>query len=208
MIITGRDLKLINDLYLVRYLNSKRIAALFGNYKSAMRRLGQLKKARYVFVSCYMPNRETIWSLDKKGYDLIDGTYYQTKKSININHTLACADFYFYLCKKEYDIKQFILEELIAFGKNKFRPDIVLYTDKWYLVEIDLTNRRFEDKVCRWERYYNSFAFTSRFELFPPILIVSSNVDKVKKIIDKCKTIDLNYGFMDYKNISWKGYRY
>ena len=67
---------------------------------------------------------------------------------------------------------------------------------------------RFEEKVKKWEGYYNSLMFKTRFELFPPIIIVSNNMDKVQAIINKCRQIDLNYTYIDIENVKNNQYTY
>lgn len=109
-------------------------------------------------------------------------------------------------------IEYFGLDEQISYkyqGKvYKFRPDILLCADRWYLVEIDLSNKRFEDKIKKWEGYFLSGMFRSKFDLFPPIFIVSNNLEKVRTIIDKHKTVELNYAFKDIKDINNNQYKY
>jgi hypothetical protein len=130
--------------------------------------------------------------------------------TININcidklqHHLACADFYFYIKPKANFIK---IEQQFYYALNSkkysFRSDLFvkLINDDEFLVEIDLCNRRFEDKVKQWEGYYLSGEFKTTFKKYPPIVIVTTNIDKVKSIIDRTKKLELNYIFKDYEEI-------
>lgn len=207
-----RDFLLMNDLYYVRCLNSRRVAKLFGNYDSAARRLRLLKKEGYVKVIDFLFSGEQVYALTKRGIDRINKKYYYINKVDKINHALACADFYFYLKGQGYNIKYFGLDEQITYKyqskTNKFRPDIILQTDRWYLVEIDLSNKRFEDKIKKWEGYFLSGMFRDRFDLFPPIFIVSNNPSKVQTIINRCKQVELNYAYKDLKEVLNYNYWY
>lgn len=205
MFITERDLMLLRDLFFIKYINSKRVAKLFGNYKSAMRRLKQLSKNNYIRIADHLLNGERVFCLSTKGFAIISKNPYRIKKTDKINHCLACADFYFYLKGGGHDINYFALEESLG-RKHKFRPDIILQTDKWYLVEIDLSNKRFEEKVIRWEGYYISMEFLRRFSIFPPVIIVSNNTNKIKKIINRVKKINLNYIYIEYNKLHWDKY--
>lgn len=212
MKLVERDLIFLLDLYYIKYINSKRVANLFGNYNSAMRRLRILQKEGLIQNIDFLLNGEKVYCLTKKGFGKICKDNYSINKTDKINHFLVCADFYFYLKSQGYNIEYFELDEQIKYkyqGKSyKFRPDVILKLDRWYLVEIDLSNKRFEEKVRKWENYYHSMMFKKRFELFPPIFIVSNNVKKVSEIINKCKTIELNYAYKDLKDIVNNDYCY
>ena len=85
--------------------------------------------------------------------------------------------------------------------KYIFRPDILTIIDNnWVLVEIDITNKRFKEKIEKWELFYKSNEFTKYFKQFPPIIIVSTNIKKIKNIVNDIKTIELNYVFKNYNN--------
>lgn len=212
MIIVERDIKLLEDMYFVKYLNSKKIAKLFGNYDSAMRRLNQLKVNNYIKQVDFLINREIVWGLNRRGFNLLNRENYYISKTDKITHALACADFYFYLKQHGNKIQCYELDQEIKYKyqgkKYKFRPDIILYIDRWYFVEIDLSNRRFEEKVIKWENYYHSQMFVGKFTLFPPIIIVSNNVDKVKNAIDQTKTVDLSYVYKDYRDVADFQFKY
>lgn len=212
MQIVERDLLFLNDLYYVKYINTKRVAKLFNYYNSATRRLRLLRDEGYIKTVDHLLNGEKVFCLTKKGFNFINKNYYSLSKTDKITHALMCADFYFYLKWRGHNVEYFSIDEQIKYrclGKNyKFRPDIIVKVDHWYLVEIDLCNRRFEDKIKKWEGYYKSSIFRMKFDLFPPIVIVSNNVDKVQAIINKCKQIDLNYAYMDIENIKNNQYTY
>jgi len=212
MRLTNRDLLFFNDLYFVKYINSQRVKKLFGNYDSTVRRLKILKNEGYIKVVDFLANGEQVFCLTKRGFNLLNKNYYYLSKNDKIIHSLLCSDFYFWLKGRGHNIEYFSIDEQISYrykGKNiKFRPDIIVKTDRWYLVEIDLCNRRFEEKVKKWEGYYNSLMFKTRFELFPPIIIVSNNMDKVQAIINKCRQIDLNYAYIDIKDVKNNQYTY
>ena len=207
MKLTRRDLMFLTDLYYVRYLNTKRIARLFGNYTVTIKRLKKLQNDSLIKNVDYNVGGEKIYCITKKGCGIINQNYFSISKTDKVNHFLTCADFYFYLRQRNYCIQRYLLDEQISFrhqGKfYKFRPDIVLQTDRWYFVEIDICNKRFEEKIRRWELYYNSFEFQQKFELFPPIIIISSDVNKIREVINKYKTIELNYAFKDLNDIQW-----
>lgn len=212
MKLVERDIKFFSDLYFVKYINSKRVAKMFGDYRTTMRRLQQLEINGYIKIIDFLMNREIVWCLTKKACNIINKNYYQVRKTDKLNHALACADFYFYLRQQNYKIEYYSLDEEISFKyqgkKHRFRPDVILKIDRWYFIEIDLSNKRFEEKVSRWESYYHSGQFVPRFEIFPPIIIVSSNVGKVQGIVDKVKTIDINYAYRDYESIKSNEYKY
>lgn len=123
---------------------------------------------------------------------------------------MACADFYFYVKPK--GINSIHLENQYYFTLNHkkytFRPDILVEIDRYYLVEIDLSNRRFEKKIKTWEVFYQSAAYKQYFEKYPPIIIVSTNVKKVQKIIENNKKIELNYVYKNYKEVGGWLYKY
>ena len=213
MILVKRDFRLLNDMYFVKYLNTKRIVKLFGcHYRYVMTRLNQLENQGYIQRIDFMINREIIWCLKKNGFNLINQIPYYTSKQDKIYHHLACADFYFYLRQQHYNIQYFALDEEISFRyqgkKHKFRPDILLKVDQWYLVEIDLSNKRFEEKIKKWESYYYSGMYTARFDVFPTIYTVSNDVSKVRTIIDRCKTLAFNYAYKDYADVANNQYKY
>jgi len=212
MELTNRDLQLLNDLYFVKYLNSRRIGSLFGYYKSALRRLKGLKDEGYIKVVDFLANGEQVFCLTKRGFNLLNKNYYYLSKNDKIIHNLLCGDFYFWLKGRGHNIEYFSIDEQVSYrykGKNiKFRPDIIVKTDRWYLVEVDLCNKRFEEKVKKWEGYYESSIFKTRFELFPPIIIVSNNIDKVRAIINKYRQIDLNYAYIDIEYVKNNQYTY
>lgn len=212
MQLVKRDLLFLNDLYFAKYLNSKRIGNLFGSYRVAINRLRKLNKNNFIKHVDYLLHGEKVYSLSVKGFSVIGKDQYSINKTDKMKHTLACADFYLYLKSKGYKINHYESDIKIRFkysGKTYwFRPDIIVNTNNWVLVEIDLSNRRFREKVKKWELYYESYGFIKQFTLFPPILILSTNPDKVKKNIENCKTIDLNYRFQDIKDIIWDNYKY
>lgn len=202
-----RDLNFLHDLYLVKYLNSSRATKLFGTYTNCMNRLKILTKNGYIKPIDRTTNGEFVYCVTKKTCTFLELDYKTIYKTDKLNHYLACADFYFSL--KDKPIKNFQLEQQFYFSHNgrkySFRPDIVLLIDRWYLVEIDLTCRRFESKIDTWEKFYTTYAFEKTFDKFPPIIIVTINPSKVQDIIDKNKIIDLNYVYKNYYEIKeWK----
>lgn len=208
--LTQRDLELLNDLYKVRYLNSNRIYELYGNYKSCMRRLKQLVNSGYLRIIDHTHTGENVYCITKKSCNTLYLPYVTITKTDKLNHFLATSDFYFSLKDR---ISNFKIESQYYFNHNNkkytFRPDIVCELDNRNIfVEIDLSNRRFEKKVKTWEVLYDSGIWINWFQKYPPIVIVSTDVNKVKNIINKYKTIDLNYVYKDYNQIkNWK-YKY
>lgn len=204
--LTKRDKQFLYDLYRVKYLNTKRISRLFGSYKSTMRRLKQLRDERYINVIDYINSRESVYNVGKKYCILIGLPWEGFTKTDKLLHCLACADYYFYMRDQ---IKNIYFEKVYKFSGGIFRPDIVLETFKrWYLVEIDLCNRRFEQKVRTWENFYTSQAFKLHFKKFPPIVIVTTNISKVKSDIENAQKIKLNYIYKDMKDIENWIYKY
>lgn len=210
MKITKRDFEFLQDLHQVKLINSTKVGRLFGNYNSAMRRMKTLEDGGFIQTVGFLLNREKVFGLTKKGSNFV-GKDYRAIRLDSLMHILACADFYFYI-KSKYTINYFEIDEQIDFyyqgKKYKFRPDILLYTDRWYFIEIDLSNRRIKEKVDKWEKYYLSGNFENRFNLFPPIIFVSINKEKVKAIVENIKTIQLNYAYMDISEIQNFNFRY
>lgn len=157
----------------------------------------------YIVTKGRLPNNEKIYSITKKGCSVIGCDYSSTFVKLDkINHYLACADFYYYLNRPS----EFYLEQQYTFlhknTKYTFRPDIVtMINSNWVLVEIDITNKRFREKVEKWELFYKTNEFTKYFKQFPPIVIISTNIEKVKNIINSTKTVELNYVFKNYYEI-------
>jgi hypothetical protein len=212
MQLTNRDMLFMKDLYYVKYLNSNRIGKIFGNYNSGIRRMKILEENSYIKNIDYLVNGEKVFCLTKKGANIINVDYNSIGKTDKLAHALACSDFYFYLKSQGHPINYFSIDEQITYkfqGKSfKFRPDVVLDADRWYFVEMDLSNKRIEEKVYRWENYYKSMCFKARFELFPPIVFVSNNINKIKNIVEKAKSIDINYAFKDIVEITNNNYQY
>lgn len=136
--------------------------------------------------------------------------YANIDSSVKLNHYLACGDFYFSV--KDKGVKDLMFEQQYYFTHNgkkySFRPDLVIYIDRWYFVEVDLSGRRFESKVRAWEKFYLSGAFRRHFEKLPPIIIVSVDVDKVKRVINRCGSVGLNYIYKEYVEVRDWEYRY
>jgi len=205
MILTQRDLSFLKDLTQVNFLNTKRIYKIYGTEDNCRIRLNMMVKEGYIEHLTFLPNMEYIFSATKKCYQMMDIKYKSRFPNDKINHYLATADFYFYM-KNQNQLEEFKLEQQYYFThkgkKYSFRPDIEIENNgKILLVEIDLSNRRFEKKIETWEAYYSSGLFKEYFDKFPPIVIVSTNVKKVKEIIEKTKKIDLNYVYKDYEEI-------
>jgi predicted transcriptional regulator len=212
MKLTTRDYLFLSDLSTIKYLNSLRIARLFGNYKTTMRRLKILTENNLIQNQNCAQTKENIYTITKKGCKLINSSYSKSQQTDKIFHYLACADFYFYL-KSHFCIDNFLIEQQIKFKhlgqRHSFRPDIICSIDKrLFLCEVDLTNKRFEEKIKRWEMYYLSNEFIKQFDKFPPIIIVSTDVEKIQNIVSKNKTINLNYSFKSYEEVSNWQYRY
>lgn len=205
--LTNRDHRFLHDLYTIKYLNTKRIFKLFGNYGSSMRRLKQLRDENYIHIIDYINNRELVYTVSKKYCISINQSWEGFVKTDKLLHYLACADYYFYVRDQ---IKNIYFEKVYKFSGGTFRPDIVYQTtsNKWIFVEIDLSNRRFEDKVKTWELYYTTQAFKQHFAKFPPIIIVSTNPDKVRNIIEKAQKIKLNYIYKSMDEVSNWSYKY
>ncbi len=174
-----------------------------------MRRMKQLLNFRLLKISDFLINSEYIYSITKKSSDILGLPYNGITKTDKILHYLACADFFYYYKKQIYEI---CFENQYYFNHNRkkysFRSDILVKIDRWYLVEIDLSNKRFDSKINVWELFYSSGVYNKYFDKFPPIVIVSNNVDKIQKIVEKVKTVDLNYVFRDYDKIRDWDFRY
>ena len=164
----------------------------------------------YIKVLDYVDNREFVYCITKKGCNVLNIEYKSVKRNTKLHHSLACVDFYFSVKPK--GVKDLYLEQQYYYKlKSKqysFRPDLVIQIDRWYFVEVDLSGRRFEEKVKRWEGWYVTGSYKKWFDKFPPIIIVSKNIEKAQRAIDCCKTVDLNYIYMDYEEVrDWK-FRY
>lgn len=189
----------------------ERITKLYGNYKSAARRIKQLRDDNYVHVIDYLNCREHVYCVSKRYCIKENLSCCDIIKTDKLIHYLAIADYYFFVVPDK--VNEIYFEKVYKFnyeGHNySFRPDIVMSIgDKWHLVEIDLCNRRFEDKVVTWEAFYKSYSYKLHFAKFPPIIIVSTNVEKVRKIIDHEKKLGLNYIYKDYKDVMKWEYKY
>lgn len=176
-------------------LNSKRIGRLFRSYNYSTKRMKRLCDDGYIKILGYLPNREHVYTITNKGCRVIGMDYVKNRKGVSF-HALACADVYFYL-KSKLDC----FEVEVDFGRD-FRSDALMkLNDRWVLVEVDLSNRRFGEKVKRWEDFYMSGKYKGYFDIFPPILIVSTNVNRVMAEIDGIKSVELNYSYKDYGEI-------
>ncbi|HHU81239.1 MAG TPA: hypothetical protein GXZ35_07955 [Acholeplasmataceae bacterium] len=209
MQITNRDYEFLNDLANVGYLNSQRITRLYGNYKVTMRRMKLLTDHGFLEI---IQNTKNIYKISRKCSSFLSKPYKKPSKTDKLSHFLACADFYFFI-KSTHNIDNFLLEQQIKFkyqGKPySFRPDILSQIDgRWYMIEIDLSNKRFEEKIKRWETYYLSNEFIKLFDKFPPIMIIGNNIEKVKSIIQTNQSINFNYFFKSYQEVlNWE-YKY
>ncbi len=148
----------------------------------------------YIKILGYLPNKEHIYTITNKGCRAIWEDYPKNRKGVSF-HALACADVYFYLKEQ---LNCFEVE--VDFGRY-FRSDILIQLDRWILVEVDLSNRRFKEKVKRWEDYYTSGKYKEHFEIFPPILIISTNIERVRNEIESVKKVELNYSYKDYREV-------
>ena len=205
MVFTQRDLYFLKDLTQVNFLNAKRIYRIYGVEGNCRLRLNLMIKDGFIEHSSCLSNREYVFSPTMKAYHMMDTKYKKKFPNDKINHYLAVADFYFYM-KKQGVLDEFTIERQYYFNHNgkkySFRPDIEIDNDgKLLLVEIDLSNRRFEKKLETWEAFYDSGLFKEHFEKFPPIIIVSTDIKKVENIINKNKKVDLNYVYKDYEEI-------
>lgn len=180
-----------------------------------MRRVKQLELARYIKVVDYIGNGERVYCITKRGCKFLDVEYTPILKNDKLNHYLACADFFFSV--KDKGVKNILFEEQYYYThkgrKYSFRPDLIVLIsesgkNKWYFVEIDLSCRRFIKKIKEWEGYYNSGAFKSKYKKYPPILIVSTQVDKVKEIMGKYSKVGLNYIYRDFDEVKNWDFRY
>ena len=205
MVFTQRDLYFLKDLAEVNFLNAKRIYRIYGVEGNCRLRLNLMIKDGFIEHSACLPNREYVFSPTMKTYHMMDMKYKKKFPNDKMNHYLAVADFYFYM-KKQGNLDEFKLEQQYYFNhlgkKYSFRPDIEIENDGTVLlVEIDLCNRRFEKKIEAWEAFYSSGEYKKHFKKYPPVVIVSTDVEKVKTIVEKNKKIDLNYVYKDYSDI-------
>ena len=205
MVLTERDLSFLKDLTEVNFLNTKRIYRIYGTEVNCRRRLNLMVKEEYIQHPFRLQNMEYIYCPTKKGYQIMNIEYKKKFPNDKINHYLAGADFYFYM-KSQNQLENIKLERQYYFTHNgkkySFRPDLeIISNGKILFVEIDLSNKRFETKIETWEAFYSSGIFKEYFNKFPPIVIVSTNVKKVKTIIEKIRRVDLNYVYKDYKEV-------
>ena len=208
--ITERDRNFLYDLYKMKFLNSKRIGRLYGNYRAAMRRLKIMEESGYVRVIDHLYSGENVYCVTKKACSVLGLTYDGITKTDKLIHYLACTDFYFSVKNK--GVKSVYLEYQYYFNHNgrkySFRPDLVIEIDRPYLVEIDLSGKRFESKVESWETFYESDSYRRYFDKYPPIIIVSTQKDKIMQEIERIKRVDLNYVYKDYEEVKGWEYRY
>ncbi len=80
--------------------------------------------------------------------------------------------------------------------------------NKDILVEVDLSNRRFKEKVKRWEQFYTNGSYKKYFDIFPPILIISTNHEKARSVIDSVSKEGLNYSYKNYEDVKNWSYKY
>ena len=165
--------KFLVDLHKIKYLNSTRIGKLYGNYYVAMKRMRLMVKNGYVGIVDKTKNNENVYCISRKSCILLGLEYVNVGKTDKLEHCLACVDFYFSV--KDKGIKNVEMERQYYFNHNgrkySFRPDLVLEIDRWYLVEIDLCGRRFENKVKIWEGFYESGRYRDYFEKYPRWLL-------------------------------------
>lgn len=201
--LTERDRKFLKDLYLVKYLNTKRICRLYQTVKNCQYRLKQMVKVGYIKVIDCTECGEFVYCISKKGCNILSVCYTNTNKPTQLSHSLACSDFYCSIRNKSPTSVQLEIQYYFKHSGRKysFRPDILINIDRWYFIEIDLSGRRFDSKVESWEAFYESEEYLKYFEKYPPIIIVTTNVEKVKGIIDKLKKVELNYVYKDYNQI-------
>jgi hypothetical protein len=205
MVLMQRDLSFLRDLTEVNFLNTKRIYKLYGTEVNCRIRLKLMVENGYIeHLSC-LPNMEFVYSPTQKTYHMMDKSFKKRFPNDKINHYLAGADFYFYM-KNKNTLESFKLEQQYYFNykgeKYSFRPDIEIESNgSLLLIEIDLSNRRFEKKIETWEAFYTSGEYKKHFDKFPPIVIVSTDVTKVKNIIEKIKKLNINYVYKDYDEV-------
>ncbi|HSH52388.1 MAG TPA: hypothetical protein VK982_11755, partial [Bacteroidales bacterium] len=130
-----------------------------------MKRLKQLENNGYIKIIECTPEGENVYCVTKK----LDNTY--IKKTNKLLHCFACADFYFYIKSQHKRIREISIEICYYYVYNNkkytFRPDIFIDTDRKLLVEIDLSNRRFKEKVKKWEGFYTSGGYYKYFKKYP-----------------------------------------
>ena len=126
MQIVERDLLFLNDLYYVKYINTKRVAKLFNYYNSATRRLRLLRDEGYIKTVDHLLNGEKVFCLTKRGFSLLNKNYYSLSKTDKITHALMCADFYFYLKWRGHNVEYFYVNDVyfeysneVGYGYNK-----------------------------------------------------------------------------------------
>ncbi|MCY6372492.1 hypothetical protein [Clostridium ganghwense] len=204
MILSERDWNFLKDLYFVKILNTQRICRLYNSKKYCYSRLKLLKDNGYIKVLYKLPSKENVFTLDKKGYETIG--YKSKKLNINLEYSLAAADFYFHEKRLDAFIK-FNNKYYFRYQNRKYilKIDILMKTNTWIFVELDLGDKHFEDKIKKWEMYYKSKEYKKLFDNFPVIAIVSSDIDRTKKIIEDNKREDVLYQYLDYQKVKeWK----
>lgn len=206
MILSERDLMFLEDLHMVKMLNTNRISKLYKSNEYAYKRLRLLKENQFIKITHRLPNKENVFSLDKQGYEVIGKK--DEKHSVNLKYQLAYADFYFYE-KRLNAFTKFNNNYYFTFQQRKYvlKIDVLIRTTGWGFVEIDLGDKHFEDKISKVEKYYESKEHKKLFDKFPSIVIVSTNVNRSRALIEEIrnKKLEICYTFVDFDKVkNWE----
>lgn len=160
------------------------------SYWSCIKRLGKLKKDKYIDVTYIDRFGKGIYYLTKSGLTFINGfygtEYKQYAKSSKIPHNISCSEFYVNI-----PTSIEVLDYEIEYYLGEFIPDIYLACRKDneldVLVEIDNLGRisRFIPKIKKYYNYYESGKWKERFDKFPRCIVVSNSKSldgKIKEI--------------------------
>lgn len=163
-----------------------------GSYWSCIKRLGKLKKEKYLEVTYIDRFGKGIYYLTKEGLNFINGyygtEYKQYAKSSKIPHNIGCSEFYVNVPPNVE-----ILDYEIEYYLDDFVPDIYMtcMSDKEIdvLVEIDRLGRvgRFMQKVDKYYEFYESGKWKNKFNKFPRCIVISDSKSLENRIKEVSK---------------------
>jgi DNA-binding Lrp family transcriptional regulator len=208
LILSTRDIQFLKDLYCVKFLNSTRICKLYNSKKYYRRRIKELEDNGYIKKVCILFNRESVYSIDKNGYNVLG--YKDTNIKLDNLYSLAHSDFYFYEKRNNAFVK---INNQYYFNLNDkkyvLKIEVLLKTNIWAFVIFNLGDKHLEEQVSKIEKYYKSKEYKKLFENFPIIIIITDNIDRDKLAINNSITInEVNYKYINYDQIKDWEYHY
>lgn len=114
------------------------------------------------------------------------------------------ADFYFYEKRLNPFIK-FDNKYYFNYDSRKYilKIDVFLKTNTWIFVIID--DEHLNEHIKKIQLYNKSKVYKKLFDKFPVVAIITTDILKVKKIIEEYKQQGLTYQWLDYEKVmNWK----